>query len=116
MDIQVRTDHHVRGKDELISFVMYEVLAGLGPCAHRVTTAHVHLSLENAAATEPKALRCLLEVRPSGHAPLAVMHRATTKDDAVRGAVSDMRGVLERIFARLDGGRRRGAATIRRTA
>jgi hypothetical protein len=116
MEIQVRTDHHVRGEEELISHVMSEVLAGLGPCVQRVMTAHVHLSAENGPGRGPMALRCLLEVRPSGHAPLAVMHRATTKDDAVRGAVSDMRGVLERIFARLDSGRRRGAETIRRTA
>lgn len=115
MEIQVRTDQHVKGEEELISYVMSEVLAGLGPCVPRLMTAHVHLSAENGAGRGPMALRCRLEVRPSGHAPLSVMHRASTKDDAVRGAVGDMRGILERIFARLDGGRRPGAATIRRT-
>lgn len=113
MEIQVRTDHHVRGEQELISFVTAEVVAGLGPCAERVMSAQVHLTAESGARKGPQELRCLIEVRPRGHAALAVTHRASTKDAAVRGAVADMRGVLERMFRRLDD-RHSGADTIRR--
>jgi len=111
MEIQLRTDRHLRGVEELASFVGFEVVTGLGPCAARVASAHVHLTAESGARTGPPELRCLLEVRPRGHAPLAVTHRAPTNDAAIRGAVDDMRGVLERMFRRIDG--RRHAETIR---
>jgi hypothetical protein len=115
MEIQVHTDRHIRGQEELISFIGFEVVAGLGPCAERVTSAHVHLTAERLSRTGPAELRCLVEVRPRGHAPLAVTHRASTNDAAVRGAVDDMRQVLERMFHRIDE-RRPGADTIRRPA
>ncbi|MGY2876045.1 hypothetical protein ACVW00_003235 [Marmoricola sp. URHA0025 HA25] len=115
MEIQVRTDRHVKGDDELIAFVASTVVTGLGPCAARVMSAHVHLTAERISRVGPPELRCLLEVRPRGHAPLAVTHGASTKDDAVRGAAADMRGVLERMFERIDA-RHPGADTIRRPA
>lgn len=101
MEIQVRTDRQLRSGDELASFVGLELLAGLGPCAGRVLAASVHLSTDWNAHDGP-ALRCLLEVRPLGHAPLAVTHHARTHDDAVRAAAGDMRGLLERMFRRID--------------
>jgi len=113
MEIQVHTDHHVAGDQELISFVTSEVMTGLGPCAARVMSVHVHLAEESGARKGPPDLRCLVEARPSGHAPLAVTHRASTKDAAVRGAVGDMRAVLERMFRRLDS-QHAGAESIRR--
>ncbi|WP_183407994.1 hypothetical protein [Nocardioides pocheonensis] len=102
MEILVGTDRQVPGREELLSFIGFEVLAGLGPCASRVSNVHVHLSAETGGRIGPVSMRCRLEVRPEGHEPLAVMHRALSKDDAVRGAVGDMRGVLERMFRRID--------------
>jgi len=113
MEIQVHTDRHVAGDQGLSSFVTSEVVTGLGPCAARVMSVHVHLTEESGARKGAPDLRCLVEARPSGHAPLAVTHRASTKDAAVRGAVSDMREVLERMFRRLDG-QHAGAESIRR--
>jgi hypothetical protein len=115
MEIQVRTDRHVAGDDGLISFIGSEVFEGLGPCAERVMSAHVHLTADRVTRPGAAILRCLLEVRPRGHAPLAVTHRALSKDAAVHGAVADMRGVLERMFQRIDR-RHPGADTIRRSA
>lgn len=115
MEIQVRTDRHVRGDETLIEFVAAEIVKGLGPCGARVTSAHVHLTADSVARPGSPDLRCLLEVRPRGHAPLAVIHGASTKDAAVRGAAADMRGVLERMFQRIDA-RHAGAETIRRPA
>jgi hypothetical protein len=115
MEIQVHTDRHVRAAEELISYIGSEVLTGLGPCAERVMSAHIHLTAENDVRRGPTDLRCMLEMRPRGHAPLAVIHRASTRDAAIRGAINDMRGILERIFSRIDG-HRRDAETIRRPA
>lgn len=100
MEIQVWADRPLRAEDELVSLVGTELVAGLGPCAGRVTSACVHVTTD--WGFHGPALRCLLEVRPLGHAPLAVTHHASTHDAAVRGAVGDMRGLLDRMFRRID--------------
>jgi hypothetical protein len=115
MDVEVRTDYHVDGDQALIGYVAEEVAGGLESYARRITSVQVHLGEESGARKGPPELRCALEVRLSGHEPVAVTHRATTKDLAVRGAVSDMRLVLERMLGRLDQ-RHGGAPTIRRPA
>jgi len=102
MEIRVRADRPLAAEDELVSFVGFEVLAGLGPCAERVLTAHVQVTTHRPLQAGPAELLCLLEVHPREHPALAVTHRAATRDDAVRGAVGDMRGVLERMFRRID--------------
>lgn len=102
MEIRVHADHRLPAEDELVSLVGSEVLAGLGPCAERVLTTHVQVTSHRAVHAGPPELLCLLEVAPREHAPLAVTHRAATREDAVRGAVGDMRGVLERMFRRID--------------
>lgn len=112
MDIQVRTDYHVKGEQALIEFVKDEVAAGLDPFGERITSVQVHLSEESGAHKGPHDLRCMVEVRPTGHEPVAVRNRAATKDEAVRGAVDQMHGVLTRLFGRLDQSHP-GADTIR---
>jgi hypothetical protein len=101
VEIQVRTDQQLRTGDELAAFVGFELLAGLGPCAGRVLSACVHLTTDWSAHDGP-VLRCVLEVNPLGHAPLVVTHRAPSREVAVQAAVGDMRGLLERMFRRID--------------
>ena len=113
MDIQVRTDYHVNGDAGLIDHVEREVSAGLEPFARRITGAQVHLTEESGARKGPPDLRCVLEVRAAGRAPLAVTSHAATKDAVVRAAITDMRALLERTFGKLDK-RHIGAETIRR--
>lgn len=104
MEIGVRADRHLRTDEDLASFVGFELVAGLGPCADRVLSACVHLTTDWSTHDGRPVLRCLLEVRPVGHAPIAVIHRAVGHDVAVRAAIGDMRGLLERMFRRIDGG------------
>jgi hypothetical protein len=101
VEIQVRTDQQLRAGDELAAFVGFELMAGLGPCAGRVLSACVHLTTDWSAQGGP-VLRCLLEVSPLDHAPLTVTHHAASREGAVQGAVGDMRGLLERMFRRID--------------
>ncbi len=115
MEIQVHTDRHVSGDEEFISFVASEVVNGLGPCARRVMGVHVHLAADRITRLSAPELRCLIEARPRAHASVVVTHRAATKDAAVRGAVADLRNVLERMFARMDS-RHPGTETIRHPA
>ena len=103
MEIQVWADKDLRNSRELASFVGYEIVAGLGSCATRVASALVELTDETAErARGTTSLRCLLEVWPLGHAPVVVSRLSATGEGAVRGAVDDMRHVLERMFSRMD--------------
>jgi hypothetical protein len=112
MDIQVRTDYHVDGDQGLIGYVEQEVSSGLAGFSERITSVQVHLSEESGARKGPHELRCLMEVRLAGHAPVAVTRHGNSKDIVVHGAVADMRKVLERLHGRLDN-RHVGADTIR---
>ena len=60
MEILVGTDRQVPGREELLSFIGFEVLAGLGPCASRVSNVHVHLSAETGGRIGPVSMRCRL--------------------------------------------------------
>ncbi len=112
MDVQVRSDYHVKADEVLISYVKDQVLAGLTPYAGRLMSAKVHLSADTVNHTGPVDIRCLVEVRPTGHEPVVVIHHAHTKQAAIRGGVEDMREILHRLFGRMDQ-RRPGARTIR---
>jgi hypothetical protein len=102
VEIQVRTDRALKGGQDLAAFVGYELVAGLGTCAERVLSALVELT-EDPSGDDPSRLRCQLEVWPRDHAPVIVSRLAANGDAAVRGAVEDMRHVLERMFRRIDG-------------
>jgi hypothetical protein len=114
MDIQVRTDYHVKGDEGLTAFVQGEVGAGLEPYRTRIGSVQVHLSEESGARKGPHDLVCMIEVRPNGHEPVVVRRHAATKDEVIRAAVTATRGALERLFSRLDE-RHPGAASIRHT-
>lgn len=119
MDIQVRTDYHVDGDQGLIAYVEQQISTGLEAFSEKITSVQVHLSEASGARKGPHELRCLIEARLGGHAPVAVRHLGSTKDAVIRGAVTDMRNVLERLYGRLDtrhGGAHGGAETIRRPA
>lgn len=113
MDIQVRTDYHVNGDKALTEFVRGEVTAGFEPYRARIMKVQVHLSEESGARKGPHDLVCMIEVRPTGHEPLAVTRHAASKDEVVRSAVDGMRTALGRFFSRLDQ-RHAGADSIRR--
>lgn len=115
MDIQVRTDYHVHGDEGLIAHVESEINKGLEPFARRITSVQVHLSEESGARKGPHELRCVLEVRPTNHAPVVVTRKAASKDVLIRAAIGDMRKALERTFGRTDAPHI-GGDTIRRPA
>ena len=113
MDIQVRTDYHVDGDQGLIGYVEQEVSGGLEAFSQKITSVQVHLSEESGARKGPHELRCVMEARLGGHAPVVVTRKGGTKDVVVHGATADLRHALERLYGRLDN-RHVGAPTIRR--
>ncbi len=112
MEIEVRTDNNISGVDELIRNVEDEVILDLEEFRDKITSVKVHLGDESPGRKGIADIRCTIEVRPRGHEPVAVTHRAATKGEATRGAARQMHDLLAHLFGRLDH-RHPGADTIR---
>lgn len=106
MQIQVSTDNHTRGSEELIGQVEAEVESGLRRFAEQITRVEVHFSDENAAKTAGDDKRCRMEVRLAGAQPIVVTADAPSLDAALDGATGKMKRQLETILGRL--GNRKG--------
>jgi ribosome-associated translation inhibitor RaiA len=102
MLIQINTDSNIEGNDALAQQVEAVVRDTLDRFSKRITRIEVHLSDENSnkkLGTEDK--RCLLEARLAGLQPIAVSHKASTLEQAVDGAVEQLKRSLESTLGRL---------------
>ena len=111
MQVQVHTDNHVEGRDELVSQVEDEVGAALERFAKQITRVDVHLADENAAKASPDDKRCTIEVRAAGFDPVAVTHHADNLGDARTGATKKLVKALDSRLGRAEA--KKGTATIR---
>lgn len=111
MQIKVTTDHNIDATGELIGQVEAAVGESLGHFRNRLSRVEVHLGDENAGKSGADDKRCVLEARPVGQKPVAVTNRASTLDEAWRGALNKLKRLLEARFGRLDARKRK--ATIR---
>lgn len=103
MQIQINTDSNIEGDNALTQQVETTVREALDHFSTHITRVEVHLRDENSSSkpgTEDK--RCLLEVRLTGHQPIAVSHQASTLERAVDGATKKMKRSLVSTLGRLD--------------
>ena len=101
MQVQVNTDHNVRGSEQLDLHVQSTVEASFARFGRRVTRVEIHLSDDNGDRTRGDDKRCLLEARPAGLQPVVVTHVGATIDEAVAGAVDMMERLLDSTFTKL---------------
>ncbi len=111
MQIQVSTDNNIDGRDDLAGQVEGVLTAALSRFSDQLTRVEVHLGDESAGRSSGNDMRCMLEARQAGRAPVAVTNHAATLDDAVRGATDKLVSLLDSETGRL--GDRKGGATIR---
>ncbi len=102
MQVQVRTDNHIKADESLLRRVEAGVDASLGRFGDRITRVEVHLNDVNG----PKAIgddkRCLMEARLAGHQPIIVSHQAPTLDEAIDGAAEKLERLLDSTLERLN--------------
>ena len=98
MRIQINT-HDTAGDDEFTGRVENAVAAGLERFADHLTRIEVHLADVNAGKGGPSDKRCMIEARPTNHAPVAVTHQANTIPDALDGAIEKAQRALDRALA-----------------
>jgi hypothetical protein len=103
MQINVKSDNHVRLSDESIGHFQEVLGDALGRFAPRLTRVEAHLSDENSRAKGgDNDLRCALEARLAGLQPLAVTASGGTLEQAVGGAADKLVKMLDRTLQRQD--------------
>ena len=100
MQILVNTDDNIEGTDALIAQVEADVRDALSRFSDQITRVEVHLSDENAGKGGSDDQRCMIEVRPTGQAPMAVTDQGASIHEASAGALAKMISKLESGFGR----------------
>ncbi len=101
MQIQINTDNHVEGSEELTRDVESMVEGALGRFSEWITRVEVQLSDEDGPKNHGNAKRCEMEARPEGHQPLSVSHQGATMDQALKGCIKKLERVLDDTKGRL---------------
>jgi len=86
MQIQVNTDHNVKGGELLIKYVKGLLKDSLNSFIDEVTRVEVYISDENGPKGGDDDLRCTMEARIRGMQPIAVTHHDENVDLAIAGA------------------------------
>ena len=102
MQIQINTDHHLQGSEAREAWASAVVESAMTHLADSVTRVEVHLSDENAGKGGSAALRCVMEARVNGRAPIAVTNDAASLDSAVNGAAQKLVRATEHAIGRAE--------------
>lgn len=100
MIIQLNTDHHIAGDEQLASTVSAELERSLKRFASQITRIEVHFQDLNGERGGARDKRCMLEARLAGHEPVAVTNTADTVKGALVGARDKLARVLEKHASR----------------
>lgn len=95
MQVQVSTDNHIEGSEELSRQVEAVVAGALDRFSDWITRVEVQLSDENSGSkTREKDMRCVMEARPAGQQPISVSHQGATLDQALKGSAEKLSRLL----------------------
>ncbi|MCL5041645.1 MAG: HPF/RaiA family ribosome-associated protein [Gammaproteobacteria bacterium] len=100
MQIQVNSKH-TNGSVRQQEWVSATVQGELKRFDDFLTRVEVHLSDENAHKSGADDKRCQIELRPKGHQPLSVTHKAASLEQAVNGAAEKAYNALEHLMGKL---------------
>lgn len=105
MQLQLNTDHHLRGSPELGARLRQALEAALARFAPRITRVEVHLNDLNAGKAGIDK-RCQMEARIAGRPPVSVQHVAESVPLAFDGALARLVAALDHALGKLDTTRR----------
>jgi ribosome-associated translation inhibitor RaiA len=101
MHVEVHTDNHIQGGEELARRVESEVEGALGRFGDQIVRVIVQLNDTNADKSGDRDKRCLMEARIAGHPPVAVSHEAGSLDAAIDAAAEKLERSLDHLFDKL---------------
>jgi ribosome-associated translation inhibitor RaiA len=106
MLINVRTDNHIQGREELVDQITTAVESSFRRFEPQLTRAEVYLADENAHKTGDNDKRCTIEVHLSGLQPIVATASGGNLDQAFDGALDKLVSSLDHKLGRL--GERKG--------
>lgn len=101
MQIQINTDHNIKGHEAMTSKFSSVVENALSRFSDHITRVEIHLSDENGDKSGQNDKRCMIEARLKGSKPIAVTHHAKTLELAVDGASEKLFRVIENSLGRI---------------
>jgi hypothetical protein len=101
MQIQVKTDNNITGREDVVRLVQSTVEGAIGRFADRITRVEAHLTDTNSHKSKGDDKRCLLEARLAGLQPIAVSHQAATIEIAVTAAADKLRRAIKSKVGRV---------------
>jgi hypothetical protein len=100
MQVQVNTDHNIKGHLALAERVRVSVESALSRFSEHITRVEVHLTDEDGDKNGQNDKRCMMEARLEGRQPVAVTQLAATLDEAVDGAAGELTRLIEHTLGR----------------
>jgi len=101
MRIHVNTDGHIGGSLGFSRHVGAIVRDALGRFDDKITRVEIHFSDENSRVKSSEIdKRCLMEARVAGRKPIAVSHQGANIDQALGGAATKLKKILDRLSQR----------------
>jgi ribosome-associated translation inhibitor RaiA len=103
MQIQVSTDNHTVGNEDLQRQVEDVVESKLGRYGERITRVEVHLTDENGThKSGDRDKRCVMEARVAGLKPITVSAEGSSLEQALSGAGEKLTKTLKRTLGKMD--------------
>lgn len=101
MKIQINSDRHIEGHEQMSEAAEASLSSTLGHLATHVSRVEVHVSDENGDRGGSMDKRCMMEARLEGHRPIAVTHEASSVEQAIDGAAEKLKSALDSILGKL---------------
>ena len=100
MLIEVRTDGNIKGSEQCSDHVKTLVHTALGRFYDRIRRLDVHLSDAIGDKVGHGDKCCIIEARRDGREPIVVTHQESTMDQAIQGAVHNMKKSIDSAFGK----------------
>ena len=110
MQIQINTDHNIKGSREYLSEnnnFEHLVQNALAHYMKYITRVEIHFTDVNSEKVGFEDKRCLIETRLSGLQPIVASHQANSLALALDGASMKMKHLLKNTFGKLQGTKKR---------
>jgi hypothetical protein len=100
MNIQINTDHNIKGNKTLIAKFSSTIKSALSRMSDNITRVEVHLSDADGKKKGNNDKRCMIEARLEGRQPIVVIDHAMTLNQAFFGAIGKLINMIESIQGR----------------
>lgn len=100
MIIQFNTDHNISGTEAVRTPLIALISAALSRFSAQITRLEVHLTDQDGNKDGLNDKRCMIEARLKGMQPIVVTNNGNTHEQAVGGAVDNLKTSLETFLDR----------------